>query len=389
MGSLTARSRLPRLAALLALALVLFSLTPGAARGTGREAGVLRLLGQPRQVAARERGDLVRLVGRASGGFLLGYTRGESLLVGEHAADGSREAVHRLGSLGYAGGGNLRSLEPLGPRAFVATWDVDHHYAGLLSSHRAVVDGPLRHVWSSTDGRAPVLVGDGTGGAIGFFARGGATFFGRWDGSGRSSRRREIRGTGEPLQALPFRGGVLLAAARQSFDESQVEWWTASGRRLESARGHRGWLVANGQDVIGELVRSHDGRRLLARFGASPTHLGTLRPLVGAPVGTLLDDVTMAINQEGEAVLAWSIWPEQAACGVWAQAFDVDGEPLTGVLCAAGPGADRPVLLARPDGRFWFAWRTNEPYGASLLARIWLRPLEVATPGRTAASGQS
>ena len=379
MRPVAAPGRLLRLASLAALLLVApqpsLGDAPEGAAGDGR---TIRLLGRPRQIAARVWGDLTRIAPRPGGGFLVAYTGDEALLVGEHAEDGSREAVRRLGSLGYSGSGNLRTLESLDADSWVAAWDRDHHYAGFLASHRLFVDGARRHAIESRH-PAPVMVADGTGGAIGFVHGPRDVSFGRWDATGRLLRQRPLPGRGAPLHAVALGGGGVVSSAGHHAEASVIEWFTGAGKWIEGARGQRhGHLVSDGEDRLAELLLAPARRRVLGRFGASPSRLDEYRVLAEASPGSSVDDFGLAINRRDEAVLAWSLWPVQAACGIWVQGFERDGQSLSEPACAAPPGADSAMVAARPDGRFWLAWSTRVDLGAAELTQIWVQRLELA-----------
>jgi hypothetical protein len=336
-----------------------------AAPGPG---AVVQLL-DPILVAAREGGDVAALVARGSGGFLIAYTRlWELLLVGRHREDGSGEEVLRLGALGYSGAHNVKTLQPLTESSFVVTWDVDHHYAGLLQSNLELVGDGERWRGRSTTTPAPRLVPDGTGGAIGFLSTPEGARFGRWDDRGSLVRQRDVKGTGRPTAGVPFRGGLLVASDAERY---VLQWFDADGLRVERTLAFGGGIATNGEDLVVELVHSSDGSQLRARFGSSPASLGPFRVLARVPAGTLASETALAIGPRRATLLAWTVWPRQPDCGIWLRAFSPAGRPLSRVLCAAGPEADSPLLAANAAGRVWFAWRTFD--ATSTVGRIWAR----------------
>lgn len=202
--------RLRRIAFAVSAALVgsaaLLRSTPAAVREERSAAPVVRLVGKPRRVGSAAYAGVGKLVARRPDGFLLAWGY-DSLTVNEHAEDGTLEEVHDLGGLGYAGTAGLRSVEPLGDDAFAATWDVEGHFSGWRYSERTFVQGVEENTLDSERSRAPVLVADGHGGAIGFQSRGPIGFvtrndriyFGRWDGTGRLSGE-VVAGRGLPCR---------------------------------------------------------------------------------------------------------------------------------------------------------------------------------------------
>jgi hypothetical protein len=316
-------------------------------------------------------------VPRPAGGFLVAFTRYDLLLVGEHREDGSREEVRRLGSLGYSGAWNLRSLQPIDDDAYVAAWDVDHHYAGFLSSQLVVEDGGERHRTQYLSKRGLAVLGDGRGGIMGFYGTTTGTFFARWNRDGRVQRTRRVLGTGQPLRALPFRGGVLLVSSRSIHGETRLEWFDGEGRRLEGARSERNTVATNGSDAIVDLRLSDNQRLVLGRFGASPVTLGGTRVLVEELGTDRLVEVVAAVRGDGVSLVAWSLWPQQSGCAVWARAFDRRGHAVSEAGCVADTGGGSPRLAARRDGGFWMAWSTTELVGSEFVDTVWLRTLEL------------
>jgi hypothetical protein len=373
--------RAPLLAALAVFTLSAALPLAGDPRSLADDARLLvRLVDAPRRLSARPWGDLALLVARPGGGFLVAFTSYSShLMVGLHREDGSREAVRHLGSLGYSGVYNLRSLQPLAGGGFVASWDNDHKYTGFLSSRLAIVDGSGRRTTEYRHKRSLAVVGVGQGEVMGFYRTvdtHDGTYFAHWDRDAHVRRSRQVLGTGLPLLVLPFRGGSLLLSARTIHGENQLEWFDAAGRRVESVPGVRGFIATNGVDAIVEVQLTDDQRRLLGRFGASPATLGRTRLLateLGAP---RLVEAAAAIRPDGLALLAWVPWP-QPECAVWVRLFDRRGQPASAPLCAVAAPAGSPRLAVRRNGRFWLAWRTTDATGSEVLDEIWLRTLAV------------
>lgn len=368
----------PARAWMLSFVLVIPLVLPLRAAPVGQ--GGIRFVGEPRLVATRPWAQVGRLAARDRGGFLLGFSDEDRLLVSQHDRDGERERLRQLGSLGYSGAHNLRSLASLGEDALVAAWNVDHHYAGFLYSRTEFIGVAAERVTSRRGDRlAPAVVGDGSGGAIGFFALATVpvrTVFGRWDPLGRLVRARRIEGTGVPVEALSFRGGVLLTSRSPEPDELQVEWFDAAGRRVESVRSRGLAFTTDGETVVAEYGPTSGNKRLVARFGSSPANLGEFEVLARAPAGTRFNRVAMAIGRPGTVLLAWSLWPEPADCSVWLQAFTAQAEPTSGPVCAVGAAVDLAAVTADAEGPYWLAWSAPEPdslYGS----QIWVRKVEI------------
>jgi hypothetical protein len=339
--------------------------------------GRIQLLGEPRRVGAGTWANVGLIAPRQPDGFLLAYGRyeGDELVVGEHAEDGSREAVRELGSLGYTGISNLRSLLLLGDNSFAAGWEVDHHYAGTLGSTVGVVHGRRVTTRFAAKRYAPTLGAGDENGFIGFFAYRGATYFGRWDGAGRLLSTRRLPGTGVPLQALAFRDGVLLAR-RDGAGKAWIDWFDASGERLEVARGVGGRLASDGAEAVFELAPTLDGRGLRARGGATPAQLGAWRtvdqPAHADAVGYGFE---LVMTPGGTAVAAWSRYP-QGRCGVWVRAILPGGIPGEAPTCAAPAPISGLTAGGSGGGRAWVAWsRRDDPLTER--RSIWVRAVGV------------
>ena len=392
-------SRLIRSGARIAALLALACLGPRALpsdTGAGRlpDEGPVRFVDDP--VLLGHVGDASvgrRLVGRPSGGHLLALQKGYTMVVAEHAEDGTREELRRLGALGYSGLGGLTALESLSPDSYVVAWDLDAKYSGVVRSRTAFVSGGERRITESGRRSSSVLVADGTGGAIGFFAHGRnpglygndqRTVFARWDPSGRVVQSRPIRGSGRPLQAVGISGGIVLSSA-ETFEYDSVssgnrlEWFDVSGNRLESVRGHGGGLASNRVDLLVEYFLSDDRRVLRARFGATPARLRSPRTVSRVPEVEQIRYFTAAVGERGETLFAWNVhrlFPLDEGCGLWVRAVDRHGNTFPGPQCVAGREVTQlESLSATPDGRFSLVWSSHGPDGAP--AAMFRRTLEI------------
>jgi hypothetical protein len=350
---------------------------PAAWRDDTAPTGRIQRVGKPRRVGAGTWANVGLIAPRQPDGFLLAYGRyeGDELVVGKHAEDGSREAVRRLGSLGYSGISNLRSLLPLGGNSFAAAWDVDQHYAGTVGSSVGVVHGSRVTTRSAADRYSPALGSGDEDGFIGFFATRSATYFARWDGQGHLLSTRPLPSTGRPLQALAFRDGVLLAL-RDAADKAWIEWFDASGNLLEVAPGAGGRLASDGTEAVLELAPTPDGRGLRVRSGPTPAQLGAWstvdHPADADAVGYGFE---LAMAKGGTAVAAWSRYP-QGRCGVWVRAILPGGIPGDAPTCAAPAPISGLTAGASGGGRVWVAWsRRDDPIAERY--SIWVRALGV------------
>lgn len=361
------------------LILTLFVGPPARPEVTGASAadpGAISLPDEPRLLAAQDSVALGPLVPRTDGGFLLAWASYyEDLTVAKHSEDGSREALLHLGGLGYSGLSNLRSLQPFDDDSFVVAWDNDHHYFGFQGSVLAMIRPHGPRVESRTR-RAPALVADGKGGAIGFYVEGQHTFIGQWNGSGRLLRQREIHRSVFPWKAWPYRGGILLRSHQVTSPYgSFTQWFDANGKLIESVPG-RGALATNGEDVVAELGVSSG--LLAVRLAESPGRLGRFRVVDVAPGGSAYYSVALTVTPAGGAVAAWTTSPPRGHCGIWVRSVSPDGTPGARAICAAGPGSDRPALATGASGKVWLVWRTTKFVGLEERGRIWLRTLALS-----------
>lgn len=341
----------------------------------------LHFVGEARQVGTPRTVTLEALSSRQGDGFLVALDLlGDKLVVAEHDADGDREAVHRLGPVGYTGALHVTTLQALSPTTFVAGMDYEWpHYSEIMGSLLMFVHGrEVRSFENGPQGPAPIVVPDGDGGAIGFFERDGRTIFGRWDGQARLRRTRPIAGTSMPLRVAPFRGGVLLASAGRTEDEMVLESFDRSGRRRDARRLARGEVASNGTDVVVTLATSSDHRSLSGRFGDGPATLGASHVLAEAPPGQWIVAPWGVITTDRFVLVSWSLFraaPDLPApgCGIWVRAFDRYGTAVGAAVCASEtPGFSR--LAVRGTGT-WMAW--NDFGVSGLASQVWVRRLEL------------
>ncbi len=186
-----------------------------------------------------------------------------------------------------------------------------------------------------------------------------------------------MAGTGVPRQAVPFRGGVQLAS-RNAHGDDWIEWFDATGRRLESARGRGGRLVTSGRGAVMEVaILASERLRLAARSGPSPSRLRGWRVVAELPAdGRVFGSFGAAMRRSGEAIVGWSTYP-LAGCGVWVRAVAADARPGTEPVCAAPPVVDSAELGTSGSGRIWLAWSLLEPEVTPLRRAIFVRELEI------------
>jgi hypothetical protein len=241
--------------------------------------------------------------------------------------------------------------------SYAVAWDSYMKYGEFVESRTVFVHPGVHREARSSERRAPLLVAHGGGGALGFFLDPRGTLFGRWDATGRLVRQRRVAAS-KPLQAVRLGGGVVLRSAGGRYERSHIEWFAASGERIEGGRGSGGYLFSDRRDRLAELVIETGSKRLLGRFGESPSRLGDYRVLVTAPPGRHVASFCMAFNRRNEALLTFGLEPFQPECGFLVQGLDRDGAALTAAVCAGGDLIDPVLVTPRPDDRFWLVWRS-------------------------------
>jgi len=342
------------------------------------------VLGEPRLLYTGPYTDIGPLAPQADSGFLIAVADyGDDLVVGRFADDGTREALHALGSLGYSELGNLRSLAPLDVDSFAVTWDRDQHWVGFRESRRVFFHDCRRRGAGSTDALAPALIGDGKGGAIGVFLVEGSTvaegksFFGHWSMRNRLIAQRRLHRVGRPYDAQPLGSGVLITSSVDGTGYA-LTWLDADGNVLDRGSVPFGTVATDGDSALVAVARSASGLLLTARVGASPSRLGPPRVVGNEAAAFPLLDTAATFTPDGGVLVAWTLYAQpDADCGIWLRVLSPSGEPLGDAVCGAPPDAERPQLATSADGTVWLAWRTLDISVIPFLGRIWQREVVI------------